>query len=66
MSNIAVILVDNDSVFAVESLRNAQNGDYLNDATVSVHLRTSAGTDVSGATWPLIVDYVLEIGRAHV
>jgi hypothetical protein len=39
-------------------LRNASNGAYVNDATVTVVVKDSTGNNVSGETWPLSMIYV--------
>lgn len=39
-------------------LRNAATGTYVNDADVKVTVKDKAGSEVSGETWPLTMDYV--------
>lgn len=52
------LFVGNDMVLELTGLRNSITGAYVNGATVTVHLRTRAGVDVTGATWPLSMPYV--------
>lgn len=49
--------VGNDNLLIVDAVVNA-DGDYLNDATVSVTLTDKRGNEVSGGSWPLSVPYV--------
>lgn len=58
MSNIAVIYVGNDSVLEVTALRNEMTGADINNAAVSVTLKTSNGAQVDGETWPKAMAYV--------
>lgn len=58
MSNITTIYVDNDSVLEVAGLTNDQTGAAINNATVTVQLRTTSGANVDGETWPKAMDYI--------
>jgi hypothetical protein len=64
MSNIALLYVGNDSVLAID-LRNDLTGADINDATVTVRLRDSMGTDVDGETWPKNLAYVAGSGGIY-
>ena len=52
------LLVGNDNVMELRGLRNAVSSDYMNAATVSVTIKTKAGVNVAGATWPITMTYV--------
>jgi hypothetical protein len=58
MSNITTIYVGNDSVLEVVGLTNDQTGAEINNADVSVYLRTASGASVDGETWPKAMEYV--------
>jgi hypothetical protein len=58
MSNITIIYIGNDSVMEVADLKNDQTGADINDAAVTVRLKTTAGADVDGETWPKTLNYV--------
>ena len=58
MSNIQTLYVGNDTILELAALRNELTGEYLNDATVLVTLKTAAGSDVVGEAWPKAVSYV--------
>lgn len=57
MSNIHIILDNNDSVIEVFDLKNELTGAFLNAAAVTVTLKDSAGVDVVGDTWPKTMTY---------
>ena len=61
-----VIYVANDNLLRVDRLRDAEDGSFLNAATVTAHLRNRDGTDVGGQAWPLTLGYVAgSEGRYH-
>lgn len=39
-------------------LKSASDGDFINDATVTVTIKDSAGATVSGQSWPVSMNYV--------
>lgn len=53
-----IVYVANDNVLELTGLKNAVADDYIDDATVTVTLVDSAGNEVAGETWPLIMGYV--------
>jgi hypothetical protein len=57
MSNIAPLYIGNDSVLAID-LRNDLTNTAINDATVTVQVKDTAGADVAGETWPKALAYV--------
>lgn len=56
--DVQTLYVGNDMLLEVAGLRDDVTGDYLNAATVTVTLKTSAGVNVSGQAWPLALAYV--------
>src|SRR5574343_1822909 len=52
------LYVGNDMLIELQGLKNTVENAWVNDATVTVHLRTRGGADVAGATWPLDMLYV--------
>lgn len=58
MSNINVLLVNNDNILEVDGLKNELTGADLNAATVTVTLKDAAGVNVAGDTWPKTMAYV--------
>ena len=58
MSNINVLLVGNDNILEVASLKNELTGAFLNAATVTVTLKDAANVNVAGDTWPKTMAYV--------
>lgn len=58
MSNIHILLDNNDSILEVDGLKNELTGVFLNAATVTVTLKDAAGADVAGDTWPKTLNYL--------
>ena len=56
--DVQTIFVGNDMLLEVSGLKDDVTGDYLNAATVTVTLKDSAGSNVSGQAWPLTLSYV--------
>lgn len=54
-----VMYAQNDNLLRVLGLRDGIANTYLNNATVEVSLKDSAGQDVAGQTWPLQLTYVV-------
>lgn len=52
------IFVGNDNFLEVSALKNSATDEFINDATVTVTLTDSAGSQVAGETWPLAVSYI--------
>jgi len=52
------LFVGNDNYIEVDALSDGASGALINDATVSVTLKDSAGVDVLGQAWPLTLNYV--------
>ncbi len=53
------IYIDNDSLIAVDSLKNSATGLYMNEATVTVTVHDSSGVAVIGQSFPVTMDYEL-------
>ena len=47
-----------NTVIELRNLTNVVSGAYDNAATVAVTIKTMAGIDVTGATWPVAMPYV--------
>lgn len=58
MSNVHILLDNNDSILEVDGLKNELTGAYLNSATVTVTLKDAAGANVTGDTWPKALAYL--------
>lgn len=58
MSQVQILYDNNDMVLEAAGLRNETTGAFLNAASVSVTLKDSAGVNVTGQTWPLVLTYV--------
>lgn len=58
MSNIHILLKDNDNILEITGLVNELTGAFLNAAAVTVTLKDSAGVNVTGDTWPKTLTYV--------
>jgi hypothetical protein len=56
MANI--LFVDNDNYIEVSGLRNGATDAYENSASLTCTLKNSAGTNVTGQSWPLTLSYV--------
>ncbi len=52
------LFISNDNLVRLIGLKRASTGAYINNATVTVTLKTLAGVDVSGVAWPLTMAYV--------
>ena len=52
------LYISNDTQIDVTGLQNASDSSYLNSATVTATLKDSAGSEVSGVSWPLTLSYV--------
>lgn len=48
----------NTNIIQLTGLTSETSGTYLNSATVSVTVKDTTGTQVSGQTWPLSMTYV--------
>lgn len=53
-----VAFVGNTNVLKLRGLKSALDDEYINDATVSVTVKTVAGVNVTGQTWPTTMGYV--------
>lgn len=49
------IYINNDNLLTVSSLKNANGGALVTDATVQATLYDSDDTEVTGQTWPLVL-----------
>lgn len=56
--DVQTLYVGNDMLIEVAGLAEVLTGAAINDATVTVTLKTDAGVSVTGATWPLSMAYV--------
>ena len=52
------LIIGTDNVLQLDALTDQSDSTFLNAATVTVTLLTRDGTEVSGETWPLTMDYV--------
>lgn len=50
--------VANTNNLTLQGLKDALSGAFINDATVTVTVKTAAGVDLGGASWPMTMDYV--------
>lgn len=50
--------INSDNLLTVNGLYDTVAAAYVNDANVTVTLEDRAGNEVSGASWPLTLDYV--------
>ena len=53
-----IIYISNDNLLTLDALTNTADSSFINDATVTVTLVDSTGTEVTGETWPLAMSYV--------
>lgn len=53
-----ILYLSNDNVLTLDELTNIVDGTYINSATVTATVKDSTGTEVSGETWPITLDYV--------
>ena len=58
MASVEIYYVGNDNVIVLDELTNSATAAYINDATVTVTVKDSAGVNVVGETWPLAMGYV--------
>jgi hypothetical protein len=58
MADVQIWYDQNDHTFTVNRLKNKTSGDYINNAVVQLTINDSAGSPVSGASWPLTLSYV--------
>lgn len=56
MSNI--LWIGNTNILELADLRSNVEGELIEDATVTATLRTMAGQEVSGQSWPVTLDHV--------
>ena len=52
------VFVNNTNMLELLRLKSAVENTYINDAAVNVTVKTTAGANVSGQTWPLLLTYV--------
>jgi hypothetical protein len=52
------LYIDNDTTVTLKNLKNSALDTYINDGTVTMTLKDSSGTTVSGMTFPLTMSYV--------
>lgn len=52
------IYEDNDAYIEVKGLLNRTTGAFVENATMAVTLKTLAGAEVAGQTWPLTMSFV--------
>lgn len=55
---IESIYLDNDNLLTVDSVSDATDGMYINDATVTCTLTDTEDNEVTGQAWPLALSYV--------
>ena len=55
---IGSLIVETDNLIELDGLQDQSTSAYINDATVTVTLLDSSGSEVSGETWPLTMSYV--------
>lgn len=53
-----IIYIANTNNILLTGLKSEQEGTYLNDATVTLTLKDSTGTEVGAGPWPITMDYV--------
>lgn len=57
-TSVELLYTGNDTVVEARGVMNEVTGEYLNSATVTCTLLTSAGVEVTGQSWPLAMAYV--------
>jgi hypothetical protein len=57
---MANIYLSNDNLLSIEGLKNSSSGSFMNAATVTVTLKDSGGTSVSGQTFPVTLSYIAQ------
>lgn len=55
-----VIYKNTDNVYRLDGLKNSQTGAYVNDASVQLILKDESDNEISGITWPLTLDYIVD------
>lgn len=55
---LATLLIGNDHIVELAGLHDEISGSYLNAATVTARLKTVAGVEVAGESWPITLTYV--------
>ena len=50
--------IANSNILDLIGLKSAVEGTFINDATVTVTVKDSAGADVAGVSWPVTMAYV--------
>jgi hypothetical protein len=55
---IGSLIVETDNLIELDGLQDQSTSAYINDATVTVTLLDSSGSEVAGETWPLTMGYV--------
>ena len=55
---MATLNINSDNVIELRGLKNVITDLVITSATVTVTLKTSAGVEVTGATWPLTMSHV--------
>lgn len=57
--NLEYLPIGNDVVLTVTGLLDPLTDEYFNGATVNVTVKDLSGTNVSGQTWPLALNYIV-------
>ena len=57
MSEIQTVYVDNDILIKLSGVKLASSGAFVNDASVELTIKDSAGADLGGISWPLGMNY---------
>lgn len=58
MPVVQIINRSNDHLIKLTGLQDASDDSYVNNATVTLTVKTLAGVNVSGVSWPLTLVYV--------
>ncbi len=53
-----VFYAASDNYILVEGIQNVSDSSYINSGTVSLYLYDSAGVEITGQTWPLVMSYI--------
>ncbi|NOY63051.1 MAG: hypothetical protein GXP10_07865 [Gammaproteobacteria bacterium] len=56
--DISNLYISNDNLATLDALKNAADGTWINDATVTATLVDATGSPVTGQSWPLALPYV--------
>ena len=54
-----IIFLKNDHIIELTGLKDASDDSFVNNATVTVTIKTLVGVDVSGISWPLTLVYTV-------